>query len=140
MIRVMAAPPVLVGVLETVLYYDEGREEELERFYRDVLGLRALGRGRWSLSFRSGSGVLLLFERARAATQEWPPPHGATGAVHTCFLAAPDDYLRWKDRLAAERVEIVDEITWEATRLRSVYFRDPAGNMLEIAEGDLWPR
>ena len=134
------AHPQLLGVLETVLYYDEGQEDELERFYTDVLALRPLGRGRWSLSFRTGPGVLLLFEATRASAQDWPPPHGAAGVVHTCFLAAPDDYERWKRHLADEGVAIVDEITWEATGLRSVYFRDPASNMLEIAEGDLWPR
>jgi catechol 2,3-dioxygenase-like lactoylglutathione lyase family enzyme len=132
--------PKLLGVLETVLYYEEGQEDELERFYRDVLGLRTIGRGRWSLSFRHGSGVLLLFESARASTQAWPPPHGASGSVHTCFLAAPDDYEPWKEQLAAAGVSIVDEITWDATALRSIYFRDPARNMLEIAEGDLWSR
>jgi catechol 2,3-dioxygenase-like lactoylglutathione lyase family enzyme len=132
--------PELRGVLETVLYYREGQEDELERFYRDVLGLRALGRGRWSLSFRLGVGVVLLFEAGRAATQDWPPPHGATGVVHTCFLAAADEYARWKEHLATAGVPTVDEITWEETGLRSIYFRDPAGNMLEIAEGDLWAR
>ena len=126
-------------MLETVLYYRAGEEDELERFYRDVLGLKALGRGRWSLSFRTGPGVLLLFEAERSSAQDEPPPHGATGVVHTCFLARADEYERWRQRVEDEGVPVVDEITWDATGLRSFYFRDPAGNMLEIAEGDLWP-
>jgi catechol 2,3-dioxygenase-like lactoylglutathione lyase family enzyme len=41
--------------------------------------------------------------------------------------------------LAAKGVEIVQEITWPRGP-RSFYFEDPAGNMLEIAEADMWPR
>jgi len=42
-------------------------------------------------------------------------------------------YEAWKERVAAEQ-----EVTWKSG-VRSFYFRDPAGNLLEIAEGDLWP-
>ena len=71
--------------------------------------------------------------------QDWPPPHGAVGRGHACFLAAPGDYDRWKEDLTARGVEILDETGWD-TGLRSFYFEDPAGNVLEIAEGDIWPR
>ena len=36
-------------------------------------------------------------------------------------------------------VEITHEHDWDGG-LRSLYFTDPAGNLLEIADGDLWPR
>ena len=36
-------------------------------------------------------------------------------------------------------VPIVDELQWN-NGVRSFYFHDPAGNLLEIAEGDLWPQ
>jgi catechol-2,3-dioxygenase len=126
-------------VLETVLYYEAGREDELERFYGAVLGLRPLGRGRWSLAYRLGAGVYLLFEAERSSTQAQPPPHGANGAIHTCFLAPAAEYERWKEHLAAHEVPLLDEITWESG-VRSFYFHDPAGNVLEIAEDDMWAR
>ena len=45
----------------------------------------------------------------------------------------------WRERLGAAGVEITHEHDWEGGR-RSLYFHDPAGNLLEIADGDLWPR
>lgn len=127
-----------VGVLETVVYCTSQNEEETRRFYRDVLGLQPVREG--SVAHRIGSGVFLLFNADESSVQDSPPPHGAPDArVHTCFLAAPADYERWKARLGDEGVEIVQEIEWESG-LRSFYFEDPAGNMLEVAEGDMWPR
>ena len=85
----------LESVLETVLYHASGEEDELARFYAEVLGLPRIGGG---LTFRVGDGVLLLFNRERSSVQSTPPPHGASGPVHTCFVA--DDYEGWKRRLA----------------------------------------
>jgi catechol 2,3-dioxygenase-like lactoylglutathione lyase family enzyme len=130
-------PPVhLTGVLETVLYHEAEQTEEMERFYGEVLGLRRLGGG---LNFRLGAGVLLLFDAAESSVQETPPPHGARGPVHICFLAPAEEYEGWKEHLAEHGVATLEERTW-ASGVRSFYFRDPAGNVLEIAEGDLWPR
>jgi hypothetical protein len=35
-------------------------------------------------------------------------------------------------------VAVIEEIDWSRGIL-SFYFKDPAGNMLEIANGDMWP-
>jgi catechol 2,3-dioxygenase-like lactoylglutathione lyase family enzyme len=126
----------LGSVLENVLYCTTEEEEETRRFYRDVLGLRAFSDE--SAGFRVGSSVFLLFNRDRSSVQDWPPPHGAVGPGHSCFLSAPGDYEGWKRRLDEAHVEIVNETTWDSG-VRSFYFADPAGNVLEIAEGDLWP-
>jgi catechol 2,3-dioxygenase-like lactoylglutathione lyase family enzyme len=48
------------------------------------------------------------------------------------------DYESWKQRLLEHGVPIVDEIEW-GNGVKSFYFRDPAENLLEIADGDLWP-
>lgn len=127
----------LGGVLETVLYCTTENEEETRRFYRDVLGLQAFSDD--SAGFRVGPSVFLLFNRDRSSEQDWPPPHGMAGPGHTCFLADPGEYEAWKRRLDEARVEIVNETTWDSG-VRSCYFEDPAGNVLEIAEGDLWPK
>lgn len=124
------------GILETVVYCTTENEDETRRFYREVLGLTPLRKG--SSGHRVGTGVFLLFNRDRTSTQDWPPPHGAVGPVHTCFLAEPGDYDRWKAKLDTKGVEIVDETEWDSGT-RSLYFEDPAGNMLEIAERDMWP-
>ena len=128
----------LARVLETVLYYASDQQDEMEGFYVNVLGLESLGLGRWSFAFRLGQGVILLFDRERSSTQDEPPPHGASGSIHTAFLAAPGEYDAWKERLADRGVTLIDEIEWDSG-MRSCYFDDPADNLLEIAECDLWP-
>jgi catechol 2,3-dioxygenase-like lactoylglutathione lyase family enzyme len=128
----------LAGVLETVVYCTTENEEETRRFYRDLLGLQPVRED--SVAYRIGAGLLLLFNADESSVQDSPPAHGARDArVHTCFLAAPGDYDRWKDELTAKGVEIVEEIDWPSGP-RSFYFEDPAGNVLEIAEADMWPR
>lgn len=127
----------LAGILETVVYCTTENEEATRRFYRDVLELQPLGED--SVAYRLGNGVFLLFNADESAVQDSPPAHGAPDAhVHTCFLAAPGEYEGWKDRLAAEGVEIPKEIKW-GSGPRSFYFEDPAANVLEIAEADMWP-
>jgi catechol 2,3-dioxygenase-like lactoylglutathione lyase family enzyme len=128
----------LSGILETVVYCTTENEEETRRFYRDVLGLQPVREG--SVAYRIGTGLLLVFNADESSVQDSPPPHGARDArVHTCFLTAPEYCERWKGRLTENGVEIVQEIEWPSTP-RSFYFKDPAGNMLEVAEGDMWPK
>jgi catechol 2,3-dioxygenase-like lactoylglutathione lyase family enzyme len=137
-LRVVPEDLRLASVLETVLYYASDQQDDMKRFYENVLGLESLGLGRWSLAFRLGQGVVLLFDRERSSTQDKPPPHGASGSIHTAFLAAPGEYDAWQERLADRGVTLIDEIAWDSG-VRSCYFNDPAGNLLEIAERDLWP-
>lgn len=129
------------GVLETCLYHDTAESEEVERFYAAVLGLRLVERWPGGIAFRVGRGVVLLFDRELTAGRTDPiSAHGCAGPGHACLLAAGGgEYGAWKRRLAAAGVEITHEHAWGDER-RSLYFRDPAGNLLEIADGDLWPR
>ena len=108
-------------------YYSPGQEEELARFYGEVLCLRAVGRG--ALTFRLGDGLLLLFDAGLSSTQSRPPPHGARGPIHTCFVAPADEYENWKQRVTDQIGSILDEIEWD-NGVKSFYFHDPAGNVL----------
>jgi len=129
--------PRLLGVLETVLYYGSEQAEVVERFYEDVLGLRPIVRFETGIAFRADRSVYLLFDRSKTSEQG-RLAHAAAGSIHTCFLASADEYEGWKDHLSEQGVPLVAEITWKKG-IRSFYFHDPAGNLLEIAEGDLWP-
>lgn len=134
----MTERPGLDGILETVLYCDSSTEAAVRAFYLDVMGFTPMG---FDFSYRVGSSnhVFLLFNRDETVHQDNPPPHGATGRGHTCFTATADGYEAWKAYLSERDVECVREITW-GNGMRSFYFEDPAGNVLEIAEGDFWPR
>ena len=129
--------PRLRGILETVLYVTD--QDRAERFYSDVMGLRLLSRepGR-SLFYRAGDSVFLLFRTEETLKSEKLPPHGASGPVHTCFLAAADEYEAWKKHLETHDVELLGEVQW--SRGLTFYFRDPDGNLLEIANADIWPK
>lgn len=126
----------LTRVLETVLYYGAEERDAVFRFYREVLGLEEVDEG---LAFRLGDGVVLLFDADASSRQERPPPHGAHGAGHTCFVTERETYEAWKAHLGDRGVDVTDEISW-GNGVRSFYFDDPAGNVLEIADGDMWPR
>jgi catechol 2,3-dioxygenase-like lactoylglutathione lyase family enzyme len=128
--------PRITGILETVLYVTD--VDRAERFYRDVMGLNQIGKepGR-HVFFRVGSGVLLLFRAETTRQAGSLPPHGADGEIHVCFTVAPAEYEPWKRRVRERGMAILQETEW--TRGRSFYFRDPDGNLLELANADIWP-
>lgn len=126
------------GILETVVYCTSETEDATKHFYEHVLGLRPVGLG--GAGYRvTDRQMLLLFNVEQSSVQDDPPPHGAPGKIHTCFLVDRGQYDAWKEHLSASGFEITRENTWK-DGVVSFYFEDPAGNVLEIADGDLWPR
>lgn len=134
-----SAPPGLNRILETVLYCREEAYEEMIRFYDLVLGLQE--QRVFEGMYRLGSGMLLLFSSEKSMVKVSPPPHGTAGRAHTCFVAPDGAYDHWKDWIQAASVPIIQEIHWTSPfHGRSFYFHDPAGNVLEIADRDIWPK
>lgn len=125
-------------VLETCLYVDD--LEKAERFYRRVLGLEALTRleGR-HVFFRCGDAMLLLFDPEATVTAPGStiPSHGAQGQGHVAFAMGEGEVEAWREQLLREAVEIEHEQTWPSGGF-SLYFRDPAGNCLELATPKTW--
>src|SRR4051794_32027721 len=131
-------PAPLAGVLETVLYHDPRTRDEMERFYGEVLALTAVARWPEGMAFRAGGGVVLLFDRERLVAHGGPiSDHGSAGPGHACLRAEEGEFERWRERVIAAGVPVVHDQEWPTGR--SFYFRDPAGNLLEIAERDIWP-
>jgi catechol 2,3-dioxygenase-like lactoylglutathione lyase family enzyme len=123
-------------ILETILYVDD--LDAAERFYGSVLGLELDSKkAGLFVFFNCGEGMLLLFEPSAASTGRNVPAHGAHGPGHACFAVAEDDLDGWKTRLQAAGVAIEHEMDWPRGG-RSFYFRDPAGNSLELATPKIW--
>lgn len=130
--------PRIRGIFETVLYAADA--EATARFYRDLLGLPISSVGDVGLSIRMpDSNMLLIFDPQRSGQPgREVPSSGASGPGHICFRISSSDYATWKKRLRSLGVAIEHEHVWP-NAVRSIYFRDPAGNSVELADGDLWP-
>ncbi|MGD8633355.1 MAG: VOC family protein [Anaerolineales bacterium] len=123
-------------IYETVLY--AGDLHSAEEFYRVVLGLDVVRQSELLVAFQCGEGVLLIFNPDHSgAPGRDIPSHGATGPGHLAFAVDEDDFNAWKHHLETHDVEIEAELKWESGG-RSVYFRDPAGNSLELAVPTIW--
>lgn len=126
-------------VLETCLYAKD--LEAAEAFYTEVIRLECFAKveGR-HLFFRCGPGVFLIFnpEATMETGGKLPvPPHGAEGPGHAAFAIGENELEPWRQRLAQHRVEIEEEIEWPGGG-RSIYFRDPAGNSVELGTPTIW--
>ncbi len=124
-------------VLETCLYVDD--PSAAEEFYARVLGLEIHSRvaGR-HVFFCCGEGMLLLFNPAATERSGGEVPvHGARGPGHIAFAITDRQVSGWREHLAQSGVPIEAEISWPGGG-RSLYFRDPAGNSLELATPQTW--
>lgn len=92
----------------------------------------------------SGASVLLLF--IRHGTLEPVdtgrgiiPPHDGVGRLHMAFACSHDALPEWEDHLTAHGIAIEGRTGWKRGS-KSMYFRDPDENLLELAASPgLWP-
>jgi len=126
-----------LNILETCLYVDD--LTTAETFYRDVLGLKVIRRKKGRhVFFQCGQGMLLVFDpTATGRPGSSVPPHGATGDGHVAFAIPNRDVDNWRQRLESHGVTIERNVDWPQGG-RSLYFRDPAGNSLELASPLIW--
>jgi catechol 2,3-dioxygenase-like lactoylglutathione lyase family enzyme len=131
-------PPSIECVVETAVYADD--LDAAARFYVDVLGLNLIGKevGR-HVFLRIGVGNMLLIFRPESTLQGGGPfpPHGARGAGHFALGIKADSLDPWRQRLCNSGVTIEQEISWPRGG-KSIYFRDPAGNLVELLTPGLW--
>jgi catechol 2,3-dioxygenase-like lactoylglutathione lyase family enzyme len=134
-------PPL--SVLESVLYVDD--LDAAEEFYTEVLGLELYTKdpGRHVFFTLDRESMLLVFDPAETSTRQTYvngseiPMHGMTGIGHVALRMNSGDVQMWMDRLAVFGIPIESDVQWPNGG-RSLYFRDPAGNSVELATPRLW--
>jgi catechol 2,3-dioxygenase-like lactoylglutathione lyase family enzyme len=131
-------------VLETALYVDDmGRAVE---FYQGVFGFAVLARSaepdRLTALDIGGTQVLLLFKKGASLQAVVTPggkipPCDGSGNSHLAFPVAVSQLEDWEKRLLENGIAIESKVHWERGG-QSLYFRDPDGNLLELATPGLW--
>ena len=129
--------PQLLSILETALYVAE--LDRAATFYEDVMGLKNVlhADDRMRAYSVNQQSVLLLFIRGGTTEPVETgggviPPHDASGQIHMAFAIAPETLDAWRARLADHAVTIEGTSDWKRGG-HSLYFRDPDGNLLELA-------
>ena len=125
------------AVVETAVYVDD--LDDAEDFYRRILGLRVMGKepGRHVFFQVGEAGVLLAF-RAEATLKGDPlPPHGAAGPGHFALGIDAEALDAWRTLLQGHGVSVEKEVEWPNGG-KSLYFRDPAGNLVELVTPGVW--
>jgi catechol 2,3-dioxygenase-like lactoylglutathione lyase family enzyme len=124
-------------VVETAIYADD--LAAAEKFYTDVIGLTVIGKEPdRHVFFRVGEATVLLVFRAGTTLQGEPfPAHGATGPGHFALGIDREALDPWRSVLGAKGIAIEKEASWPRGG-RSIYFRDPAGNLVELVTPGIW--
>ena len=136
------SPPLLNGVLETALVVAD--VSRAMRFYSTLFGFEVLGQSERLCALNvKPSQVLLLFKRGGSMDNIQLPggvlPGGmdATGRSHMAFAIDANQLGSWRKWLEHNEVVIESTMGWERGGT-SLYFRDPDGNLLELATPGVW--
>ena len=103
----------------------------MRQFYETVMGFplqRILGDA-W-IEYRVGATTLALTLHGRRFS-DTPPAPGAL-SLQLAFRVAPPVVAECAAALAAKGVELVSPLTDQPWGHRTIFFRDPDGNVLEI--------
>lgn len=128
-------------VIETCIY--SSNLKSMKNFYAEVLGMPIVQEEDGKLIFlQAGKSMLLIFNPEKTAVDnEKLPTHGAPtppSSIHFALEIVGADYDRWKEHLMKNKVAVEKEVNWGGTA-KSLYFRDPAGNLVELITPGEWP-
>ncbi|GGI90959.1 VOC family protein [Deinococcus wulumuqiensis] len=121
--------------LETCLY--AGDLGAAEAFYSGVLGLTLHSKveGR-HLFYRLDGSMLLIFNPEASAKPGDVPAHQGKPGGHACLAIPREQTDEWEARLRGHGLDVT-RYAW-GNRGESLYFDDPAGNVLELAPASIW--
>jgi catechol 2,3-dioxygenase-like lactoylglutathione lyase family enzyme len=114
----------------------------MKKFYVDKLGLVLVSEQKGRHVFlKTDKNMLLIFNHGVTAAEK-ETSHGAPtppSMVHVAFEFESDEYEAAKDLLEKNNIQIEKEIVWENdNRSKSIYFRDPSGNLVEFITRNYW--
>ncbi len=128
-------------IVETCIYSSELKE--MKDFYMNKLGLGFVSEENGRHVFlKAGKSMLLIFNPESTLNDSISifPIHGAItppSIVHFALEINTADYEKWKDLLSKKQINIEKEL--KIGNSRSVYFRDPSGNVVELITENAWP-
>ncbi len=131
----------LTKIVETCIY--STKLNEMKNFYINNLGLDFVSEQNGRHVFlKAGKSMLLIFnpESTLNDSNSLFPLHGAItppSIIHFALEINIEDYEKWKDLLQKNQINIEREI--KIGNSKSIYFRDPSGNVVELITANAWP-
>ena len=119
----------------------------MKDFYTNILGLEFVSEENDAYVFlKAGQSMLLIFNPNKTFVRNGNnstelPPHGAfapPSIIHFALEIEKQNYDAVKHMLNEKNIKIEKEVAWEKGT-NSIYFRDPAGNLVEIITPGSWP-
>ena len=129
------------GILETALYVAD--PAVTAAFYRRLFGFTTLLESERLVALDvAGKNVLLLF-RLGSTDESFDtgggiiPGHAGSSSTHFAFSISAEDVEPWRAKLKSEGLAVESVVTWPRGA-KSIYFRDPDGNLAELISPGFW--
>ena len=129
-------------IVETCIYSSD--LETMRNFYVNKVGLEFVSEEKERHVFlKTDKSMLLIFnpQNTRIEGNSRFPIHGAItppACIHLALEIEKNDYNNSKNILMQNDIAIEKEIAWN-NGSGSIYFRDPAGNLVEFVTKGNWP-
>jgi len=108
----------------------------MKNFYHEIMGFPIYLETDFWIEMRVGSVLLTLSQRGRPF--EGPPVPDNSASFQLAFRVTPQEVQSCYEELKEKQVEIIqgpqniDRKFWKYWKHRSLFFKDPEGNILEI--------
>lgn len=128
----------ILGLAEAAIYV--GDLDKAAEFYMRVLGLPLTAAFDDARFLQTGpNSTLILFNAEGIRNRRSAiPSHGSEGQGHVALAIPAGELDAWRQRLEGQGVDIEHEQTWSYDS-RSLYFRDPDNNSLELITDEHYP-
>lgn len=136
----MTVNPAIRGIVETCINVAD--INRARHFYESLFGFEPMAHSERFCAYPVGTDVLLLFmqggsDNSTPVADGVIPPHNTIGAGHFALAVSIDELTNWQARMNQLGIKEESEVRWERGG-RSIYFRDPDGNLLELATPGIW--